>query len=147
MVTNDRSTAGAAGVVISSGAVVQPASATVAHALAPTRNCLRQSEVEIDAVKGLLNTRKTICSRRALPPPEDGLSHTIRSPVMRTQIVAAVLSHYWGGGTKTRPGAAASAGSGPLAGTPVIIRWFAQFASTKVDGWSWQGVACEASVR
>lgn len=97
--------------------------------------------------KGFSTLERQFAREGRCPPPEDGLSHTIRSPVMRTQIVAAVLSHYWGGGTKTRPGAAASAGSGPLAGTPVIIRWFAQFASTKVDGWSWQGVACEASVR
>ena len=74
-----------------------------------------------------------MCSQMALPR-EDGLSRTIRSPGMRTQIVAAVLSNYWGGGTKTRPGSAASAGSEPQAGTPVIIRWFGQFASTEVDG-------------
>ena len=83
-----------------------------------------------------------MCSRRALPR-EDGLSHTICSLGMKTQIVATVLSNYWGGGTKTRSGAAASAGSEPQAGTPVIIRWFGQFVSTEVAGWSWQGVACE----
>ena len=142
MVTNDGSTASAAGVVISSGAVVQPASAAVAHALAPARNCLRESGSERDAVKRLLNTGNTMCSRRALPR-EDEVGHKISDPGMRMRIVAAVSRVYWGGGTKTRPGAAASAGSETQAGMPARIRWFGHFASTETDGWSWQGVACE----